>query len=298
MVEQVSVVIPVLDGEVTIGRQLASLIQQSADIDEILVVDNGSSDRTVEVARSFDSPQLPVRVLHEPVRGANRARNTGIAAARNERILLCDADDETRPGWAAALSSLLEGNDLGGGTVLVVGTDPGIPSVILDPSAFPADLGLHSPIGCSAALRRSIWRQVGGFDPRIRRGCDEVDFFLRAQLHGASIAWSHEVLLTYHCTFDEQRLHQNYRDTRVNLGRVRMLGWLHGHPRRASVLPSLPKALASLPAALVRPTQRNRARFRHYWESYSDRARSLLLHGLPELIRWIRTDRSRHRRRT
>lgn len=280
-----SVVIPALNEEASIGRQLASLASQSAYIAEIIVVDNGSTDRTAEVARRFDTPELPVRVISEPRRGANRARNTGIAAAGGDRILLCDGDDESRPGWAAAMCELLEDHELVGGTVQLISDDPNYIPEILDPSSRPVLADFCSPISCSVALRKSMWARTGGFDPRIRRGYEEVDFFIRAQILGASIGWSHEPLLSYSVTPSAQWAVQDEHDLRLNMGRVHALAWLHGYPRRPSVLPSVLRLLVALPMAAVWPSRRNRTRVRRHWSISADRARSNLRLGLPELLR-------------
>ena len=277
--------IPALDEESTIGRQLTALITQAAEIGEIIVVDNGSSDRTAQIALGFDSPVLPVRVITEKRRGANSARNAGIAAAGSDRILLCDADDEVRPGWAAALSTLLDTFDLVGSAVEYTSSDPARNPWVLDLSLHPLVGELCSPITCSAALRRQVWQQNGGFDPRIRRGYEEIDFFLRAQLHGASVGWAHEPLVAYHQTIDRASLLLDEHHKRINMGRVHALAWLHGYPRRRSVLPSAVKLLGAIPVAIIRPSRPNRTRVSHHWSICRDRVSSHLRLGLPELLR-------------
>lgn len=89
----VSVVIPAYEAAAHLADTVESVRGQSAPPDEIVVVDDGSTDGTSRVARSLD-----VRLIrHERNRGVSAARNTGIRAARNEWIALLDADDVWKP---------------------------------------------------------------------------------------------------------------------------------------------------------------------------------------------------------
>jgi glycosyltransferase involved in cell wall biosynthesis len=285
MTTKASVVIPTLNGEATIGRQITSLLQQSQHIAEIIVVDNGSTDRTSDVARSFDRPELPVRLIVEPRRGANRARNAGISTATSDKVLLCDADDESLPGWAEEFSTLLDTFELAGGTVQLVTPVREAPVRILDPSTHPIIGDLRSPIGCSCALRRSTWARIGGFEPRLDGGYEEVDFFLRAQILGASVGWSHRPLLAYSFDPTRERKMRDEHYRRAHMGRVHTLAWLHGYPRRPTVMPSVLKLGFALPLMMVWPSARNRSRFRRHWSICVDRASSHVYLGLLELVR-------------
>ena len=87
---QISVVIPSYNRSHTLPRALQSVIAQTSAVDEIIVVDDGSTDASAEMlAREF--PQ--VIVLKQPNLGVSAARNRGIAAARYEWIALLDSDD-------------------------------------------------------------------------------------------------------------------------------------------------------------------------------------------------------------
>jgi len=89
----ICVVIPAHNSEFTLGRALDSVARQSLRPSEIIVVDDASTDRTVEVARSY--ARLPVRVIQlERNLGAAGARNHGIRATDASLIAFLDADDE------------------------------------------------------------------------------------------------------------------------------------------------------------------------------------------------------------
>ena len=93
---QVSVVIPTYNRAAFLGRAITSVLTQTFPDLECLVVDDGSTDRTVALVEGFQDPRL--RLLRLPVnRGVGHARNVGIQAARGELIAFLDSDDEWLP---------------------------------------------------------------------------------------------------------------------------------------------------------------------------------------------------------
>ncbi len=94
---EISVLIPVWNGEKEIDLCLRALAAQtlSPDLFEVVIVDNGSTDRTAEIVRSYPS----VRLLEERQPGSYRARNTGLAALRGKYVALTDADCIPEANW-------------------------------------------------------------------------------------------------------------------------------------------------------------------------------------------------------
>lgn len=90
----VSVVMAAYNAEATIERALESVLNQTLPPDEIIVVDDGSTDRTAEKIRKYEPK---VRYLFEINAGPSEARNVGIRTARGEWIAFLDADDEWLP---------------------------------------------------------------------------------------------------------------------------------------------------------------------------------------------------------
>ncbi|MBR9763841.1 MAG: glycosyltransferase family 2 protein [Rhodobacteraceae bacterium] len=97
---RVSIVVPAFNVAATLAETLTSLLAQTFQDLEVLVVDDGSSDGTAEVARSFTDRRL--RLVRQLNRGLAGARNTGIHHARGDYIGFCDADDLWRPEKLAA----------------------------------------------------------------------------------------------------------------------------------------------------------------------------------------------------
>ncbi|MGQ0628722.1 MAG: glycosyltransferase family 2 protein [Phycisphaerales bacterium] len=98
MSTRLSVVIPLFGGEGLIGRALGSLLEQREQSWEAIVVDDGSTDRGPEEARSFAVQDERVRVVTQLNGGVCRARNRGLDEARGEFVLFLDADDWMLPG--------------------------------------------------------------------------------------------------------------------------------------------------------------------------------------------------------
>ncbi|WP_170461361.1 glycosyltransferase family 2 protein [Ruegeria arenilitoris] len=89
---QASIIVPAYNTAATLAETLASLLSQTHDDFEIIIVDDGSQDETPAIARAH-ATDPKVRVIRQENRGLAGARNTGIAAARGEFVGFCDADD-------------------------------------------------------------------------------------------------------------------------------------------------------------------------------------------------------------
>jgi glycosyltransferase involved in cell wall biosynthesis len=97
-----SVVIPVYNGAETIARTVESILAQVPPVDEVVVVNDGSTDATLERIPRDER----VRVITQPNGGEGAARNSGIAAARGELVFFVDADDYWLPGHVEAATAL------------------------------------------------------------------------------------------------------------------------------------------------------------------------------------------------
>ncbi len=90
---ELSIIIPVYNGEKVISRCIDSILNQSFKAYEIIVVDDGSKDNTAEIVKAYRKANDNVRLLQKSNGGAGSARNTGIKNARGEFIMFIDADD-------------------------------------------------------------------------------------------------------------------------------------------------------------------------------------------------------------
>jgi len=183
----VSVIIPCHNAAPYLGTAISSALAQTYPLVEVIVVDDGSTDRSREVAASFGSR---ITLLTRPHWGGNVARNCGIWRARGEFIVLLDADDVLAPSCVAS-------------RVRVLQADPGIGLVAgyfreIDPTGAPLGripelrrIGSLPPFrqavrrnwGPSVGwmFRRAAYDRCGGFDPLLR-SCQDWDFVLRVAL--------------------------------------------------------------------------------------------------------------------
>lgn len=203
---RVSVVLCVRNGAHLIEQQLRALSAQQTECTwELVVVDNGSSDRTVAVVQQF-APAFPValRIVDASGRpGICHARNIGASAARGEFLAFCDCDDAVAPGWVeAAAAGLARHEVLAGGLQELTGNDPAIdgPRTINGGSYIAATFG-GAIIGCNFAVRRASYFAVGGFDESLPPyGCDDVEFSLRANKAGLSVGISADMIVRFRRT--------------------------------------------------------------------------------------------------
>lgn len=94
---EVSVVIPLYNKESSIARAIESVLNQTIQDFEVIVVDDGSNDDGAEVVQGFADPR--VQLIRQENQGVSLARNRGIEAARAELIAFLDADDEWQPSF-------------------------------------------------------------------------------------------------------------------------------------------------------------------------------------------------------
>jgi GT2 family glycosyltransferase len=196
----VSVVVCTYNGTRTIRETLTHLALLDYPDYEVIVIDDGSTDTTANVAGGFD-----VRLIRTENCGLSSARNTALAAARGQIIAYIDDDAYPDQHWLRylALKFLRSDHVAVGGPNLAAPNDgliadcvanaPGNPTHIL----IDDDLAEHIP-GCNMALRKQALEAIGGFDSRFRATADDVDVCWRLQDRGWSVGFSPAALVWHH----------------------------------------------------------------------------------------------------
>lgn len=99
MEKLISIIVPVYNAERTLHRCVTSLVEQSYPNIEILLVNDGSKDASLEMCRGYERQDSRIRVIDKPNGGVSSARNAGLDVARGEYIMFCDSDDWVSPLW-------------------------------------------------------------------------------------------------------------------------------------------------------------------------------------------------------
>jgi glycosyltransferase involved in cell wall biosynthesis len=191
----VSVVIPVLNGERYIRHQLEALEAQRYDGSfEVVVVDNGSTDRTRDVVMEFEGRLPGLRVADASKRrGLNHARNAGAEAARGDFLAFCDADDKVDSGWLAAMAEAAQGADIVGGALEFDELNEPLHRA-WRPSERQTELPLkHDFLVALPGGNCGVWADVArelGWDASFRFGSSDIEWSWRAQLAGHQLAFA------------------------------------------------------------------------------------------------------------
>jgi glycosyltransferase involved in cell wall biosynthesis len=177
----VTVVVAVYNGEAYLREALESAMAQEFGPYEVVVVDDGSTDRTAEIVRSF-----PVQYLYQENQGPSAARNAGLAAARGALIAFLDGDDVIPPSKLAVQSDYLREH---AETGCVLGRNEWIFENGTAPSWLTRD-PVYGELGGiqpgTALVRRQVLDDVGGFDSTYRYW-EFQNLFVRMREQGVRI---------------------------------------------------------------------------------------------------------------
>lgn len=197
----ISVIVPVLNGERVIGRQLSALAaQEDPGMPwEVIVVDNGSSDRTVLTAWSFAKHLPRLRVLiADDIRGTAHAMNRGAAESSALYLAFADADDEVGPGWLQAIARALTVSDAVASRFdFETLNRPGLAGRgrpqqdSLQTLKYPPYLN-HCG-ACGLGVHRAIHERIGGFDESC--ALEDTDYCIRLQLHGYRLRFERDAVV-------------------------------------------------------------------------------------------------------
>ena len=178
----VSIVVPVLNGETTIGDMLRAIAANSPRPSqlEIIVVDNGSTDTTREIVSRYPD----VTLLSESRRGPSAARNTGLRHATGEVILHCDADCLPTRRWTAELAACFSDGrvNLAAGQTLsfppTTAVERYLAALLYDASVTISRSVLPFVPSMNMAVRRSAALAIGGWNEEMMTS-EDVDFSTR-----------------------------------------------------------------------------------------------------------------------
>ncbi len=195
----VSIVIPAHNAEAVIGRCIEACLAQEYDgVIEVIVVDDGSIDRTADVATRY-----PVRYIRQVNSGPATARNAGARASKGELICFTDSDCAPERRWAAKLVAEFEDPAVGaaGGSY-----DIGNPESLLARCVHAeiVQRHIHMPRsvnylgGFNVCYRRKVFEEVGGFEESFRMAsAEDNDLSYRVYKDGWSLRFNSQALVSH-----------------------------------------------------------------------------------------------------
>ncbi|MBE9199587.1 MULTISPECIES: glycosyltransferase [unclassified Nodularia (in: cyanobacteria)] len=190
---QVSVIVCAYNAERTMESCLASLEKLNYPNYEVIVVNDGSTDRTLEICQKYPH----IKLICQPNYGLSIARNVGLEAATGEIIAYTDSDCYADPDWLTYLVITFQSTGLSavGGPNFQPPEDSLIPSCVAVSPGCPTHVLLGDDTaehiaGCNMAFLKKALQEINGFDPQFRAAGDDIDVCWRLQDQGYTIGFS------------------------------------------------------------------------------------------------------------
>ena len=195
-----SVILPLYNKQSSVERSIRSITGQTLTPDELIIVNDGSTDCSGDIARETIRSFNYCKIIDQPNAGVSIARNNGVAMATHDYLAFLDADDWWEPGFLEEMAELVEKHPGAGiyasgyhiikrgrRRVAPVGLPPGFVSGRVDYFKTYADT-LCMPVWTGATVvPKKVFEEAGGFNPRLRLG-EDFDLWVR-------IALKHPVVL-------------------------------------------------------------------------------------------------------
>jgi GT2 family glycosyltransferase len=226
---RVSIVVCSYNGAQTLDQCLQSLLALDYPDYEVILVDDGSTDNTREIAACYPD----IRTIPQSNQGLSVARNVGCQAATGSIVAYTDSDCFADPYWLAHLVHQLQqsGAAAVGGPNLTpedgwlaacVAASPGQPTHVLKSD----QMAEHIP-GCNMAFRREALQAIQGFQPKYRTAGDDVDVCWRLQQAGMWITFAPGAFVWHH----RRQTPRTYLRQQAGYGEAEGLLWFD-HPER------------------------------------------------------------------
>lgn len=264
----VSVVVPVYNGETTIRATIEHLLRQSLPPVEIIVVDDGSTDETQNILKSFGGQ---INVLSKTNGGPASARNAGIQAAVGSLIAFTDSDCFPNRDWLREIIKGFECERVGGVGGRVRGASRGLIGEYIDLHGWMnpqrgSDGTVLSLVTANACFRSAVLRQTNLFDERFPGpGAEDTELSIRVRAEGYELGFVETAVV-------------EHRHKKTVWGYCKNIA-NHGEGQR--VLETLwpqQQTLANRPRKLLRTAAGTLTMVRFYraYRQHHDRRRSLL----------------------
>src|SRR3990167_1654617 len=190
---KISIVIPSYNQSQYLSSAISSALEQSMKAHEIIVIDDGSQDNSLEIAKSFNG----IKVISQTNRGLPSARNTGIMSATGEYCLFLDADDMLLENTIEKITEVVEQTnaDIISPSFKCFGLAQN--EIILMENPTIEDFKVANRVGYCSAVKKEVLLEVGGYSPKMWCGWEDFHLWFNLLLRGKTIKTIQEVLWLY-----------------------------------------------------------------------------------------------------
>lgn len=186
-----TIVIPCYNHAQYLDECIKSCLDQTVPA-EIIVVDDGSTDNSLEVARKY-----PVKVISQVNKGLSSARNAGIMSSTQEYILFLDSDDKLAPNAVERIQEVIDDTnaDIVSPSFQTFGLESYGLILMKDPKL--EDFKTGNRVGYCSAVRRDALLEVGGYSPKMTFGYEDLHLWVGLLSRGKTIVTIPEILWFY-----------------------------------------------------------------------------------------------------
>ena len=190
----ISCVIPVYNQGQFLGSAISSLLDQTVKPLEIICVNDGSTDNSLEVAKTFENR---IRIINQVNKGLPSARNTGIMWATGDFVLFLDADDILLETAIEKITEVVEktGADIISPSLKCFGLAND--EIILIDNPTIEDFKVANRVGYCSAVKREVLLEVGAYSPRMTFGYEDLHLWFDLLSRGKKLVTIPEVLWLY-----------------------------------------------------------------------------------------------------
>jgi glycosyltransferase involved in cell wall biosynthesis len=193
---KISVIIPCYNQGCYLDDAVGSVLNQTFDDYEIVIVNDGSTDdQTLKILADFKAPKT--RIVHTVNQGLSSARNNGIKASDGVYILPLDADDKIGRTYLEEANNILDNNSNVGIVYCLAelfGDKRGRWNL---PEYSLKNIMRDNVIFCSALFRRNDWELIGGYNSNMKYGWEDYDFWLSLIERHRNVVQINKVLFFY-----------------------------------------------------------------------------------------------------
>lgn len=215
----ISIIIPCYNDANYIEQSIQSALDQTYVNKEIIVVDDGSNEKTKAVLKRLES-KIDFLITQEN-KGVSAARNRGIEAAKGEFILVLDSDDFFEVTFCEkATKVFLKNPEIKIVTCYSKWFDSRAYVTFKPEGGKIKDILISNVAMGSSMLRKKDWQLVGGYDEKMMGGYEDWEFYLRLLKSGGKVEVIPEILFNY-------RNKKNSRNKKANMAKYDILGYIY-----------------------------------------------------------------------